>query len=114
MEFYRDKLFNEHWGEQMRFTPENTLEISMVCQGFTRDQVRQIWQPFFDWVKSSKDLTANGLIAVAGHARSWWEIEGNPAMNRDERLGAPTSTSELAALHRKRLPQRTTLRLVPR
>jgi FAD/FMN-containing dehydrogenase len=91
MEFYRDKLFNEHWGEQMRFTPENTLEISMVCQGFTRDQVRQIWQPFFDWVKSSKDLTANGLIAVAGHARSWWEIEGNPAMNRDERPGAPAN-----------------------
>ena len=27
MEFYRDKLFNEHWGEQMRFTPEKTLEI---------------------------------------------------------------------------------------
>src|SRR4029434_349572 len=31
--FYSDNLFNEHWGEQIRLRPDNTLEISMVCQG---------------------------------------------------------------------------------
>ena len=31
--FYRDALFNDHWGEQAHFSPDNKLEISMVHLG---------------------------------------------------------------------------------
>ena len=52
-DFYADKLFNPHWGEQIRLGPDNTLELAMVCQGLDNAQVGSIWQPFFDWVKAS-------------------------------------------------------------
>lgn len=94
MEFYRDQLFNQHWGEQLRFAPDNTLEIAMVCQGLTEDQITRLWQPFFDAVKNSKDLTASDLEASAMHARRWWDViykksYGSTSMVSDPRPGAP-------------------------
>src|SRR3984893_18213772 len=51
--FYHDELFNPHWGESVKIKPENTLDLSMVCQGLGDRQTADVWQPFFDWVKSS-------------------------------------------------------------
>ena|SRR6516164_8885922 len=31
--FYTEHLFNHHWGEQVHFTPDNSLGISMVAYG---------------------------------------------------------------------------------
>lgn len=94
MEFYRDQLFNEHWGEQFRFAPDNTLELALVCQGLKEDQITQLWQPFFDWAKSSKDLIASDLEASVMHARHWWDVVykksyGSTSMISDPRSGAP-------------------------
>lgn len=36
--FYRDALFNDHWGEQAHFSPDNKLEISMVHLGLNTEQ----------------------------------------------------------------------------
>ena len=89
--FYREKLFNSHWGEQVSFRPDNTLEISMVCQGLDNTRASEVWQPFFDWVNASpRDFTAMGPFGShVGNPRSWWEVEGNPSMIRDSRDGAP-------------------------
>ena len=94
MELYRDKLFNPHWGEQMRLRPDNTLELSMVCQGLTDGQVTQTWRPFFEGVNSAKDLKASDLTAGARPARPWWDVvarkkRGSRAMISDPRPGAP-------------------------
>jgi FAD/FMN-containing dehydrogenase len=94
IEFYRDNLFNPHWGEQIRLQPDNTLELSMVCQGFDDAQIKSVWQPFFDWAKKSKNLNASDLRSVAAPARLWWDIvgrksRGNNDMISDPRPGAP-------------------------
>jgi FAD/FMN-containing dehydrogenase len=91
--FYADKLFNPHWGEQVSFGPDNTLRISMVCQGLDTQQARQVWQPFFDWVVArAQNLTvAAKLGAEAGMARRWWDVDGNDSMIRDMRAGASTT-----------------------
>lgn len=96
MDFYGDSLFNPHWGEQIRIKPDNTLELSMVCQGLNDEQITRVWQPFFDFVKTSKDLKGLDLKAGAGSARHWWdavyrESRGSHAMIRDPRPGAPPS-----------------------
>ncbi len=31
--FYREHLFNDHWGEQAHVNPDNSLTINMVSQG---------------------------------------------------------------------------------
>ena len=48
-----DALFNPHWGEQAILEPDNTLKISMVMQGITGPESREVWKPFFDFVKAS-------------------------------------------------------------
>jgi FAD/FMN-containing dehydrogenase len=92
--FYRDHLFNPHWGESVKIKPDNTLELSMVCQGLDPRQSADAWQPFFDWAQHSSDLSAADLGAGSGHARAWWDAvarkkRGSDAMLSDERSGAP-------------------------
>ncbi len=91
---YRETLFNPHWGEQIRIAPDNSLELSLVCQGLDGDSVNRIWQPFFDSVRGAADLKAADLVAGAREARHWWDVvarkkRGSTAMISDERGGAP-------------------------
>ena len=79
----------EHWGEQFALHPDNSLKLSIVCQGLSREAARAAWQPFLEWVKTSPDFTVTDeLGAGAKPARSWWEVEGNRNMVRDQRAGA--------------------------
>ncbi|MBV9061769.1 MAG: FAD-binding oxidoreductase [Alphaproteobacteria bacterium] len=89
--FYAAALLNPHWGEQVALAPENTLKISMVCQGLTRAETKAVWQPFFDWVSAApKEYTiVDRLRAGDGEARHWWDVSGNDSMIRDSRPGAP-------------------------
>jgi FAD/FMN-containing dehydrogenase len=94
MEFYRDKLFNAHWGEQLRFAPDNTLELNMVSQGLTEDEITRLWQPYFGSVRNTKEFTSSDLEAGAMHARHWWDViykksYGSTSMISDPRPGAP-------------------------
>jgi FAD/FMN-containing dehydrogenase len=89
--FYSQSLLNSHWGEVVKIRPDNTLEISMVSQGLEPDQVDAVWRPFLDWVKASpQGLSLTQPVSMfAAPARHWWDVEGNPAMSRDTRDGAP-------------------------
>src|SRR5207237_31670 len=71
-DFYSTHLFNPHWGEQVKIGSDNTLEISMVCQGLDPRQAPQLWAPFFAWVKAAAaDFSAtNAPGARATPARS--------------------------------------------
>jgi FAD/FMN-containing dehydrogenase len=94
--FYRDKLFNPHWGEQVRIRPDNVLELSMACQGLSDGEAKSVWQPFFDWVKSVPELTTSDTGAAARDSRHYWDVvarkqRGNGAMISDPRPGAPVT-----------------------
>lgn len=87
---YEGRLFNPHWGEQVHLHPDNTLKVSMVCQGLDAAEVRATWQPFFAWVRAAEDLTVcDDLNTYAGPARHWWDVLGNPGMIPDWRPGTP-------------------------
>jgi FAD/FMN-containing dehydrogenase len=77
--FYRDNLFNHHWGEQAHVNPDNTLEIQMESHGFDGDEVKKIWQPFLDWVRRSSDaysvkwpVTLGSIPARHRWDAQWW------------------------------------------
>jgi FAD/FMN-containing dehydrogenase len=93
--FYRDALFNDHWGEQAHFSPDNVLEISMVFQGLETDESRKVWQPFLDWLgKSPGTYTIESEPAIgAMPTRHWWDVEWRkehhqPVFNSDTRAGS--------------------------
>src|SRR5271165_2259821 len=72
--FYRDHLFNEHWGEQVHVRPDNTLEVKMDSAGLSTEQARQVWQPFLDSVKHSSQCSIKGITSIGSiPARHWWD-----------------------------------------
>ena len=78
--FYRENLFNDHWGEQVHVRPDNTLVINMESHGLNREQVQKVWQPFLDWAKRSPDaysvkwpVTLGGIPARHRWNAQWWK-----------------------------------------
>ena len=76
VELYHDKLFNPHWGEQIRFRPDNTVEITMLFHGLTREQAQASWQSFEEWVKrASQDYVfETPLTTMVIPAQHLWDI----------------------------------------
>jgi len=92
--FYRERLFNAHWGEQVAFDQHNVLTVSMVSHGLTRDELQSLWSPFLDAVRAEPDAYRLGEPLIAAlPARDWWNakfLKTLPGIVRvDDRPGAP-------------------------
>ncbi len=83
--FYREALFNDHWGEQAHFSPDNKLEISMVHLGLDTEQSQKVWQPFLDWLaQSAAAYTIESQPKIGSMpARHWWDVDWRKAHNQD-------------------------------
>jgi FAD/FMN-containing dehydrogenase len=93
--FYRERLFNQHWGEQVSLREGRQLHLSMVFQGLDRAQAQAAWAPFLDWVRASGDYTFKEPTVMAVPARRFWDADfwsktAPGIMAKDEREGAPT------------------------
>jgi FAD/FMN-containing dehydrogenase len=77
IDFYRDHLFNPHWGEIVSFHGNNELSIRMVFQGLAKSEVEALWNPFFDRVRKSpeKYTIASDPIILAIPARRFWDAD---------------------------------------
>jgi FAD/FMN-containing dehydrogenase len=92
---YAASLMNPAWGEQVKLTPGNVLEISMVCQGIDEDAVAEAWREFRAYV----DAPANRCTwqepfgSGVRDPRTWWDAVGRKAAGStsfrfDDRPGA--------------------------
>jgi len=74
--FYRENLFNDHWGEQAHIGPDNVLGLSMVSLGPSTEEARKVWQPFLDWIARSPGVytVEPGMILGSMPARHWWDV----------------------------------------
>ena len=94
--FYRDRLMNPHWGEQVRFESDNMLGLSMVFQGLSKEEAEAVWRPFLDWVAEAPDDYAweTPPLFAALPARRFWdpaflEQYAPEFILSDDRPGAP-------------------------
>lgn len=92
--FYRERLFNPHWGETVSLRDGRQLHLSMVCQGLDRAQAQAAWAPFLDWVRASGDYTLKEPTIMAVPARRFWDADfwdkaAPGIMARDGREGTP-------------------------
>ena len=83
--FYREALFNDHWGEQAHMTPDNTLVLSMVSHGLDTEQAKKVWQPFIDWLQKSPGNYTVSAHPIIGSmpARYWWDVEWRKQHHQD-------------------------------
>ncbi|MEO8930599.1 MAG: FAD-binding oxidoreductase [Caldimonas sp.] len=98
LDFAAKTLVGPHWGEQLRFRRDNTLQVSMVFQGLSRGEAVAAWQPFFDVIEAGPqefDLAFSPLRIVATDARTFWAPtlfkRSFGFIKRDDRPGAPES-----------------------
>jgi FAD binding domain/Berberine and berberine like len=89
--FYRESLFNAHWGEQAHFSRDNRLEISMVHVGLDTEQSRRVWKPFLDWVaRFPGDYTIESEPAIGSMPlRHWWDVAWSKEHHRDAFMADP-------------------------
>jgi FAD/FMN-containing dehydrogenase len=75
--FYKESLYNPHWGESVRFGPANALSVNMVCHGLDRAQIEATWKPFLDWVAASPhEFSMEKPPTIASiPARHLWDTE---------------------------------------
>lgn len=74
--FYRDRLFNPHWGEQLVFRGDRVLRLAMVFQGLDQPAAERTWAPFFDWVHARKDCRfKEEPRVIALPARHFWDAD---------------------------------------
>ncbi|HEY7173166.1 MAG TPA: FAD-binding oxidoreductase [Vicinamibacterales bacterium] len=73
--FYHDHLFNDHWGEQVAVTPDNSLVVNMVSHGLATEQARSVWQPFLDRVASVGSALDGRAIIASVPARRFWDLQ---------------------------------------
>jgi FAD/FMN-containing dehydrogenase len=75
--FYREHLFNDHWGEQAHVKPDNSLVISMSSYGLDTAQAKTVWQPFLDWLAHSPQAySIKGRLVIGSiPARRWWDVQ---------------------------------------
>ena len=93
MAFYRDRLMNPHWGEQIGFSASAGMQVRMVFQGLERAEALAVWQPFIDSLKARPDDYKVGApLILALPAQKFWDAEFIGSLpgviNRDERPGA--------------------------
>ena len=94
LSFYREQLFNDHWGEQIHVQGDNALEIRMVSHGLDGAESKRIWQPFLDWLSHApQDYTLDGphRSSPAFPARHWWDVEFHEQAASRSLLARPAS-----------------------
>lgn len=75
LSFYADNLLNPHWGEQIKFFGNNSIELSMVFQGLTQEEAVKTWQPFKEAINNaSQDYQwTSPLFILPISAQHFWD-----------------------------------------
>jgi hypothetical protein len=73
--FYRERLLNAHWGEQVTLSSARQLRIAMVFQGLDRQQAMQVWDPFVaSLAREPQKFAIREPLAIAAiPARNFWD-----------------------------------------
>jgi FAD/FMN-containing dehydrogenase len=96
IDFYSDKLFNEHWGEQIAFGADNSVSFATVFQGLDQTEVESVWAAYWSSLAAApEDFSVATPLAIHSiPGRHFWDAEyltkNYPWLAlADDRVGAP-------------------------
>jgi FAD/FMN-containing dehydrogenase len=67
------ELATEHWGEQVRFRPDHTVELTMTYVDLPDDGARAVWQPLFDWAEGHARDYETDVFVASGPFEGYWD-----------------------------------------
>ena len=84
----------QRWGEQIRFGPDNALQLRMITAGVSEDEARAAWGPFLEWADGLPGVDASKVSVVTVPFAGYWDAQWNdgyrPGMiTPDDRPGQP-------------------------
>jgi FAD/FMN-containing dehydrogenase len=90
VDHYATRLFNPHWGEQVRAHPDNRLTVFMTFQGLTKDEARADWRPLIDFASAHAADDEYSFEVASVPARYFWNawlyrIFARSVVNFDDR-----------------------------
>jgi FAD/FMN-containing dehydrogenase len=72
VQLYRERLNNEHWGEQLSLRGDNTLRLSLLFSNLTREKAIEAWVSFQKWIDTrSSDYTMKAEFVVIPPDKLW-------------------------------------------
>lgn len=94
LDFYRETLHNERWGEQVAVHGNDTLELALSFQGMSAGEAEASWRPFLGWLEEQPDSYEVTTNFQAVPAAGMWDYEFLQAaapdnIVRDLRPGQP-------------------------
>jgi FAD/FMN-containing dehydrogenase len=94
VDFFADHLDNEHWGEQVRLAPDNTIELALTMLDLDEEDARTAWQPFTDWIARHRDAVSGEILFASFPFTAMWDLDWWAAnvpdfISRDDRPGQP-------------------------
>lgn len=92
--FYHENLSNEHWGEQVKFRGDNSIELALAFQGLSENSAKTIWRSFLTWLEHNPDkFEAKTRFAVIPGRKMWdykfIQQKYSSAIETDKRSGQP-------------------------
>lgn len=72
IQVYYSKLNNEHWGEQIRFSSDNTVTFGMTFVNLTIEQITTTFAPLVTWIgEHKKDYQMNLKPSIIPANKLW-------------------------------------------
>jgi FAD/FMN-containing dehydrogenase len=85
-------LCDDHWGEQVRLSGDNTAGFLMSAADLTQMEARGIWQPFLTWAGADRGLTCDVSVSEMPFGSVWdpgaWDKAAPDMICRDDRPGS--------------------------
>lgn len=73
--FYRGNLSNEHWGEQVRFNPDNTITLNLLFHDISETMAKYTLAPLRAWMNQQQGLYSIDDSVIVIPADKLWNEE---------------------------------------
>jgi len=87
--FYRDFINTPHWGEQIAFKADNSLEFYLVFQGLSGAQAEALWEPFLRQYSTEYQGQFWEIPSASLWDPDYWQTQHPGFITLDPRPGAP-------------------------
>ncbi len=73
--FFSKKLLNENWGESLQIKKDNTIQLSLMFQGLSKENVEEIWKEFRAWLSTKSDMYDVDITTTELPANKLWNAD---------------------------------------
>ncbi len=69
------QLCDDHWGEQIRFGEDGSVEFALLAGAITEEAAHATWEPFLSWIARSPDEYRADIFVAVTPFESFWDVQ---------------------------------------